>query len=94
MMEKAGEPKIGELSYLFLGDYVDRGIEGIECTLLLFMHKINSPTAITMLRGNHETRSMTESFTFREEVLNKYDMEIYEMFMDTFDMLPLAAWVG
>ena len=69
MMEKAGTPKLGELSYLFLGDYVDRGVEGIEVSLLLFVHKINSPTAITMLRGNHESRSMTESFTFRDEVL-------------------------
>ena len=94
MMEKAGPPVHGELSYLFLGDYVDRGVEGIEVTLLLFMHKIKSSNAITMLRGNHESRSMTESFTFRDEVLAKYDMEIYEMFMDTFDMLPLAAWVG
>ena len=69
MMTKAGEPKVGELQYLFLGDYVDRGVEGIEVTLFLFMQKIATPHAITMLRGNHESRSMTESFTFRDEVL-------------------------
>jgi hypothetical protein len=26
-----------------------------------------------MLRGNHESAAMAEHFTFREEVLNKYD---------------------
>lgn len=28
-----------------------------------------------MLRGNHESRAMTEHFTFRNEVLNKYKEE-------------------
>jgi hypothetical protein len=26
-----------------------------------------------MLRGNHESAAMAEHFTFREEVLHKYD---------------------
>ena len=37
---------------------------------------------------------MTETFTFREEVLETYDMEVYEMFMDVFDGLPIAAYIG
>jgi serine/threonine-protein phosphatase 2B catalytic subunit len=94
MMTKAGEPKVNELQYLFLGDYVDRGIEGIEVCLFLFMSKILTPSAVTLLRGNHESRSMTTSFTFRDEVLERYDMEIFDLFMDTFDMLPIAAYIG
>ena len=37
---------------------------------------------------------MTEAFTFRIEVLEKYDQEIYDMFMECFDALPLAALVA
>ena len=39
---------------------------------------------------------MTENFTFRSEVLEKYngDEAIYDAFMDSFDAMPLAATVG
>lgn len=48
-----------------------------------------------MLRGNHESRAMTEHFTFRNEVLNKYkEQEIYEMFIEAFESMPLAAVVN
>lgn len=67
MISKAGEP--GSLNYLFLGDYVDRGIFGIEVCILLFSIKLNFPKNVVLLRGNHESRNMTETFTFRDEVL-------------------------
>lgn len=37
---------------------------------------------------------MTEMFTFRDEVLENYDMEIYDLFMETFDQLPISALVS
>lgn len=92
MISKAGEP--GTLNYLFLGDYVDRGILGIEVVLLLFAIKLNEPKSVVLLRGNHESRNMTESFTFREEVLDRYDVEVYDLFMDVFDALPISALVA
>lgn len=92
MISKAGEP--GTINYLFLGDYVDRGILGIEVVLLLFAIKLNEPKSVVLLRGNHESRNMTESFTFREEVLERYDVEVYDLFMDVFDALPISALVA
>ena len=48
-----------------------------------------------MLRGNHETRAMTEHFTFKEEVLQKYkDQEIYNLFLESFEAMPIAAIVN
>lgn len=92
MISKAGEP--GTINYLFLGDYVDRGILGIEVVLLLFSIKLNEPKSVVLLRGNHESRNMTESFTFREEVLERYDVEVYDLFMEVFDALPISALVA
>jgi serine/threonine-protein phosphatase 2B catalytic subunit len=63
MLDKAGSPE--DINYLFLGDYVDRGIFGTEVLLLLLSIKINFPSKVVLLRGNHESRSMTENFTFR-----------------------------
>lgn len=37
---------------------------------------------------------MTEMFTFREEVISQYSEDTYELFMEVFDCLPLAAKVA
>lgn len=44
-----------------------------------------------MLRGNHECRQLGTYFNFKQEVLRKYDMETFEVFMESFDTLPLAC---
>ena len=92
MISKAGEP--GNLNYLFMGDYVDRGIYGIEVCILLFSIKLNFPKNVVLLRGNHESRNMTETFTFRDEVLNKFDSEVYDLFMEVFDAMPISAQIA
>jgi serine/threonine-protein phosphatase 2B catalytic subunit len=52
------------------------------------------PKAITMLRGNHETRHMTASFNFKMEVEAKFDNDMYELICDSFDNIPLGALIG
>jgi len=83
-----------DTKYLFLGDFVDRGSFSIEVLVLLYSIKVCNPNSVFFLRGNHECRQMTSFFNFRAECLYKYDQEIYDLFMDSFDLLPLACVVN
>ena len=65
--------EIPDTNYLFLGDFVDRGYNSVETFLLLLALKVRYPQRVTLLRGNHESIAMTEHFTFREEVLRKFN---------------------
>lgn len=65
----------------------------MEVIILLMAMKIKYKNNIFMLRGNHESRQMTQCFNFYQECCEKYNQDLYFCIMDVFDTLPLACVV-
>lgn len=81
-----------QVSYLFLGDYIDRGRYPLQTLLLLMaLHNVY-PQNFSLLRGNHEIGKVCEQYGFLD-VLKEHlgDDLLKEKFCVAFSYLPLAA---
>ncbi|MGH0143679.1 UNVERIFIED_CONTAM: hypothetical protein FKN15_000634 [Acipenser sinensis] len=79
---------------LFNGDFVDRGSFSVEVILTLFGFKLLFPDCFYLLRGNHETDNMNQMYGFEGEVKAKYTPQMFELFSEVFQWLPLAQSIN
>lgn len=87
-------------NFVFLGDYVDRGIHCLEVVAYLLAVKYQLPTKVFLLRGNHETRDVNgweehygeRSFIYqcRSRFGDEVGYKVWEACNQVFDRLPLG----
>ncbi|KDD72092.1 calcineurin-like phosphoesterase, partial [Helicosporidium sp. ATCC 50920] len=99
LFEEYGTPStsgdITYIDYLFLGDYVDRGAHSLETICLLLALKIEHPSTVHLIRGNHEASDINALFGFRLECLERLGdvagLRAWTRINQLFNWLPLAA---
>ena len=65
-------------------------IEGFNCKIF----KLRFTDRITLLRGNHESRILTQTFGLYDECMRKYgSLNVWRYITETFDYMPLSALI-
>lgn len=84
-----------QTSFLFLGDYTDRGIYGVEVVYTLLRLLLANPEKVFLVRGNHEDISLTARYGFFAELTAKFGRR-YDVHkpMRLYDFLPVVLYLG
>lgn len=84
-----------EVFLVFLGDYTDRGIYGMEVLYTILRLKLANPQQVLMVRGNHEDVNLAARYGFIAEGRGKYGREFDgKRVMRMYDFLPVVLYLG
>jgi hypothetical protein len=87
-----------DFSVVFLGDYVDRGLDSLGVLLELLVLKTQYPDRVFLLMGNHELREVNYRNGFLIELQKKFGLrrglDLAEKINELFAELPLFAVTG
>ncbi len=84
-----------QLHVIFLGDYTDRGLYGIEVVYTLLRLKLANPDRVHLVRGNHEDVSLVSRYGFLAEGQAKYGSAFKaEKLLRAYDFLPVVLYLG
>lgn len=93
-----GFPSEDGPSFVFNGDFVDRGCHQLETISLLLALKLILPGKIWLIRGNHEDRYMNDRYGFTETCNSLLGQDwgpaIFEAIHKVFDWLPVASLIS
>ncbi|HVK58636.1 MAG TPA: metallophosphoesterase, partial [Candidatus Kapabacteria bacterium] len=79
---------------VFLGDYTDRGMFGVEVLYTLMQLKLANPDRVYMARGNHEDISLLARYGFLQEGRAKYGTEFNVVkIARAYDFLPVVIYL-
>jgi hypothetical protein len=79
---------------VFLGDYTDRGLFGVEVLYTLMQLKLANPERVFMARGNHEDISLLSQYGFLQEGRGKYGATFnITKIARAYDFLPVVIYL-
>ncbi|MCS1411293.1 MAG: hypothetical protein M2R45_04491 [Verrucomicrobia subdivision 3 bacterium] len=86
---------VPDTSFLFLGDYTDRGVYGVEVIYTLLRLLLANPENVHLARGNHEDITLTAKYGFTTELAFKFGRN-YDIRkpMRLYDFLPVVLYLG
>ena len=104
LFDQYGAPRrengdINMVDYLFLGDYVDRGKHSLEVMCLLLALKVQFPTRVFLVRGNHESPEVNARDGFLHECVHrlggrKQGVAAWRRFNLLFEWMPMGALIN